>query len=748
MFHSKLLSWMLLVAPALLIFTAALDAAPQKTRHSTVDLISEYSTLPANGGLIALGLYLEPDPNWHAYWINPGDAGKAPSVSWSLPDGFDAGEPQFPTPYVVPYGDLITYGYDEAMLLIVEVSIPPGLKFGSEYEIAAKVSWVVCDDQLCVPERSDLSLTLSVDDGRGNRDRLKQFARARSKIPQAVDWLAQFQITDEKVIVEVDTEESPDNYADAYLFIESKQLVRYETQNLELARNAIVFSMAAAPWADRVDRTRAILTYSDMDGASQSVALTVSKGDASSPLVSTTTPVSTTGFSLVSPQSIGAAIIAAFLGGIILNLMPCVFPILSIKALSLVNMSQAERDLARQSGIMYVAGILVAFAIIGIFLLSVRAAGNVVGWGFQLQSPVVNVGLALLMVAIGLNLLGVYEFGTRLMGAGQGLTVGHERRSSFFVGLLAVVVATPCTTPFMAPALGWALTQSAAIAMLAILALGLGLAFPYALVSFVPAFGRIMPKPGPWMQNFRQILAFPMIVTALWLFWIVGRQLGVTSMTLALLAGIAIAFSLWAYGRSAGSNMKVVWCTIAVVGLVACAIIVANITKYKDLSGQVNGISAGTLGESEVERFNSDRVLNYITEGQPIFVYFTADWCVTCKVNERVALASEVVTKAFNENGIKVVEGDWTTEDPEITAWLKKYDRIGVPLYLYFPPGSSLETATVLPQILLPGLVVRAVVEADASIGIIPKSTSTDNTMSSHMLRTRSPFVLLGSALN
>ena len=743
MFHSKLLSRTLLVVPALLIFTAALDAAPQKTRHSTVDLISEYSTLPADGGSITLGLYLEPDPDWHAYWINPGDAGKEPSVSWLLPDGFDVGELQFPAPHVIPYGNLITYGYDEAILLIADVSIPSGLEFGSEYEIAAKASWIVCDDQLCVPERLDLSLTLPVDGGQVDHDKLKRFARARSKIPQAVDWPARFRVTDEKVVVQVDTEEPLDNYADTYLFIESEQLVRYGTQHLEFTRDSIVFSMVAAPRADRVDRTQAILTYSDMDGASHSVALAISKDDTSSLLVSTPR-ASTTGFSLASPHSIGAAIIAAFLGGIILNLMPCVFPILSMKALSLVNMSQAERSFARQGGIMYIAGILVAFAVIGIFLLSMRAAGSAVGWGFQLQSPVFNVGLALLMVAIGLNLLGVYEFGTRLMGAGQGLTVGHERRSSFFIGLLAVVVATPCTAPFMAPALGWALTQPSVVAMSAILALGLGLAFPYALVSFVPTFGHIMPKPGPWMQNLRQILAFPMIVTALWLFWIVGRQLGVTSMTLSLLAGIAITFSLWAYGRSVGSNMKAIWCTIAVAGLVVCAIIVANVTKYKDLPSQNSEISAGMLGKLKIEHFDSDRVLNYITEGNPVFVYFTADWCVSCKVNEQVALASDTVAKKFNENGIKVVKGDWTTEDPEITEWLRKYDRIGVPLYLYFPSGSSLETATVLPQILLPDLVVKIIVEADSSTGILPKNTSTDSTVSSHMLQTISTVCAVG----
>ena len=409
----------------------------------------------------------------------------------------------------------------------------------------------------------------------------------------------------------------------------------------------------------------------------------------------------------------GKAVLFAFLGGIVLNLMPCVFPILSMKALSLVNLSRADLRIARQSGLLYTAGILAAFALIGAALLALRQGGQAVGWGFQMQSPFVNVGLGLLMLAIGLNLFGVFEIGGRLMGAGASLAEGGERKSAFFTGLLAVVVATPCTAPFMAGALGYALVQPPALALAVFLVLGFGLAFPYLLLSLIPSLGRALPRPGPWMATLRSLLAFPMLATALWLFWIVGRQLGATSMSVALLAALCLAFALWAFGRSAAAARRPVWQAAAVLGLIACVALSANVKRYLDAPGALAEASPSALGGLQPERFSPERVKGYIAEGQPAFVYFTADWCVSCKVNERVALATDAVANAFRERGVKVVEADWTAEDPVITEWLEMYDRVGVPLYLYFPQGSSLATATILPQILLPQIVINALDRAD-----------------------------------
>ena len=415
----------------------------------------------------------------------------------------------------------------------------------------------------------------------------------------------------------------------------------------------------------------------------------------------------------------GTALLFAFVGGLILNLMPCVFPVLGIKALSIVEMPGKDRSVARQSGALYTAGVLVAFAVAGSALLGLRAAGYAAGWGFQLQNPAFNLVLGLLMLAIGLNLLGVFEVGARIAGSGQALTAGGERKAAFFTGLLAVVVATPCTAPFMAGALGYALVQPAVVALAIFLALGAGLAAPYLLISLVPAFGRLLPRPGAWMTAFRNVLAFPMFATGIWLFWIIGKQAGVNAMAMALAAALCFGFALWTYGRSASAHRPWRWRAMAAAALVASLAVGATVERPQpDTAPQAADAAdadshAGTLGLLQLERFTPDRLIGYIESQQPLFVYFTADWCVNCKVNERVALSTDRVGEAFAERGIKVLVGDWTNEDPVITEWLQRYGRAGVPLYLYFPKGASVEDAAVLPQVLLPELVIQAIERAD-----------------------------------
>ena len=683
----------------------AAAAAPQKTAYSTVDLVAEQTSLPA-GGTVTLGFHLDPDPTWHAYWANPGDAGKEPSVKWTLPEGFEIGELAFPTPHLLPFGALNTYGFEDAELFLAEMTVPAGVTAGEEVQIKGAARWVVCDDKVCVPERATLELTMTVGDGEIDADMAPQFAAARAKLPRSVDWPAEFSLADGKVNFAI-AADGVESLEDAYLFVESRQLVRYGTQSMGFTRGGLSVSMDAATNADGEQATRAVLSFTDVDGEHRSVALDFTRG------AGILAAAAVTGESR-GGLGFGMAIVFAFLGGIILNLMPCVFPILSMKALSLVNMGHADRKAARDSGVFYTLGILVMFAAIGAALIALRAGGQAIGWGFQLQSTGFLVVLTLLMVAIGLNLFGVFEFGTRIMGVGQGLTEGGERKSAFFTGLLAVVVATPCTAPFMAGALGYALAQPAAISVSILLVMGLGLAFPYLLLSFVPAFGRMMPKPGAWMETFKHLLAFPMFLVAIWLIWIIGGQLGSDSVAMVLVAVLLLSVALWAYGKGLMSPRKLAWRTVAIVGAAACAYAVVSVEDYKSVPRAPDDITAGTLGGLELEHFDPERVRQYIADGQPAFVYFTADWCVSCKVNERVALATDAVAAAFNERGIKVVEGDWTAEDPVITEWLEMYDRIGVPLYLYFPEGSSLETVTILPQILTPGLVVDAIVAADA----------------------------------
>ncbi len=692
-----------------LVFSTAVVAAPQKTNYSTIDLIAEQGSVPAGGGTVTIGFYIVPDPTWHAYWTNPGDAGKEPTIAWNLPEGFSAGEFAFPTPHLLPFGELNTYGFEEPILLLSEVQVPGGLAEGESVNIGGKASWVVCDDKVCVPERADVSLTLAVGDGSSNPATADQFAEARAKLPEPVEWPAQFSVADGKVTIEVAAVDGPTSLEDAYLYLESKRLVQYGTQTSGFSRAGISFVMDAGRNSDTEEATGAVLAYTDADGEQRAVALQIARGSAQ--LAAAT--------SYGEELSLGMAALYAFLGGLILNLMPCVFPILSMKALSLVNMSTQDRGAARESGLIYTLGVLVAFAIIGFAILGFREAGNAVYWGFQFQNGPVNILVALLMAAIGLNLLGVFEIGTRVMGVGQDLTQGGERKSAFFTGLLAVVVATPCGAPFMASAIGFAFQQPAAILITVFLALGFGLAFPYLLFAFIPNASRILPKPGPWMATFKHFLAFPMFLAALYFFWVGGRVLGVSSMAWGLVTALALAFALWAYGKAAMASSKGRWYVTAVIGLIATTFAWFEIDKNKEVLDEDGQVAAGMLGGLELEHFDSEQVKQYIADGQPTFVYFTADWCISCKANEKVALSTDEVAEAFNSRSIKVVEGDWTMEDPKITEWLEMYDRAGVPLYLYFPKGSSLETVTILPQILTPGLVVGAITEADNAAGVM-----------------------------
>ncbi|MDH3619751.1 MAG: redoxin domain-containing protein [Gammaproteobacteria bacterium] len=687
---------------------AAAHAAPTKTKYSTIDLVAEQASLPVNGGSISIGFFIEPDVTWHAYWKNPGDAGMEPSIAWELPEGFSVGAFEFPTPHLLPFGDLNTYGYEEPILLTATVTVPDGLSAGQSIDFAGKARWVVCDDNVCVPERMDVLLTLDVGDARANPTTAELFATARSKVPADVDWPAEFEVRDDKVTIQISPPDLPSSLEDAYLFVESRNLVGYGTQSAGFTRAGMSFVMDAARNASDEDKGRAVLSFTDADGDHRAVALDLAK--ASGPLAAA-----------ADPQVVAAgggvgfweAAFYAFLGGLILNLMPCVFPILSMKALSLVNLAKQDQRAARESGLVYTLGVLVAFAAIGFAILGFRAAGNAVYWGFQFQNGPVNMLVAMIMVVIGLNLLGVFEVGTRMMGVGQELTQGGERRAAFFTGVLAVVVATPCGAPFMATAIGFAFQQTSATLVTIFLALGFGLAFPYLLLSFVPDIGKKLPKPGQWMETFKHFLAFPMFLAALYFFWVGGRVLGVSSMFAGLVTALALSFTLWAYGKGAMARKKGVWIAAALLGLLATGYVFTKIDSSKVVLDEDGQAVAGTLGGLELEHFDEDQVKQYIADGQPVFVYFTADWCISCKANERVALATDTVAEAFNSRGIKVIEGDWTLEDPVITEWLERYDRAGVPLYLYFPRGSSLDTVTILPQILTPGLVIDAIVAAD-----------------------------------
>ncbi|MCG8507320.1 MAG: thioredoxin family protein, partial [Sphingomonadales bacterium] len=382
------------------------------------------------------------------------------------------------------------------------------------------------------------------------------------------------------------------------------------------------------------------------------------------------------------------------------NLMPCVFPVLSLKALALVRLSEHTPGAARADGLAYTAGVVSSFLVVAAALIAVKGAGEAVGWGFQLQSPVFVLAMALILFAVGLSFTGLFSLGTVFAGLGQGLAERKGPAGSFFTGVLATLVATPCTAPFMAPALGFALTQPALLGLVIFAALGFGLALPYLLISFLPPVARLLPKPGAWMETFQQFLAFPMFLTVIWLVWVLGRQTGATVSALALVGMVALAFAIWAWRRVGGLTGRGLAIAASGAWLILAAQFLAPMTPDP----------ASSQAEIAYEAYSEARVAELRAAETPIFVNFTADWCITCLVNERVALSTPEVVEFFRSRNIHALKADWTNRSPEIAGKLAEFGRSGIPLYLFYAPLSP--EPLILPQVLTPGMVVEKIDES------------------------------------
>jgi thiol:disulfide interchange protein DsbD len=401
-----------------------------------------------------------------------------------------------------------------------------------------------------------------------------------------------------------------------------------------------------------------------------------------------------------APPALALVLGLALLGGLILNLMPCVFPVLSIKAVSVLETRRGDRAAERRHALAYAAGVVLSCAAVAVALVLVRGGGELLGWGFQLQSPVFVALLAYLMLALGLSLSGVVQFGTQLMGVGQELAEQGGYLGSFFTGVLAVVVASPCTAPFMGTALGYALAQPAAVALLVFVTLGLGLALPFLLLGFFPWLGAWLPRPGHWMETFKQVMAFPLYLTVVWLLWVLGRQSGVDAVALALVGLVLLAFALWLWGEPARSRTRAVLAVAAALGAVA-------LLAQPELrsAGPVAKAPAALARGGVRERYAEDRLAELRAQKRPVFVNFTADWCISCKVNEKVVFANEAVLKTLAEGQVVWMTADWTNPDPVIGAALARFGRSGVPLYVLYPPEGE---PVVLPQILTPDMFIDA----------------------------------------
>jgi thiol:disulfide interchange protein DsbD len=658
-------------------------------------LVPERGTV-APGTTLWVDLHLDIAPGWHTYWRNPGDSGLPTEIAWTLPSGFAAGDIRWPVPERFVTGGIGNYGYSRAVDLLVPIAVPQQLEPGTEARIAADASWLVCAE-ICIPGEAKLAFSLPVGAAPVEPDpsTTALFAAVRSHVPTPAGFAAGFSVGGEEIRLIVPAEASAGLDRPAASFFpldpnvvdvaaEPKPERRGDGIDLVLRRAT---GPTAAPPGERLG---GVLVLRGADGVER--AYSIEARPAAAPPVED-------GNMLPWWQ----ALLFALLGGIALNLMPCVFPVLSLKLLSLAGPgAEAEH---RHHGIAYAAGVILSFVLLGGALLILRAGGAAIGWGFQLQSPLVVCLLAYLLFAMGLSLSGVAEFGVGLGGlgsrfAGRGGVVG-----AFATGVLASVVATPCTAPFMGAALGFALLAPAPLALAIFIALGIGLAAPLALAGLIPAIARLVPRPGAWMGIFKQLLAFPLYGTVAWLIWVLIQEVGPEGALSALFGLVFVGFAVWVYGvtRFTGPTARRLGAGLAAAGLAAALIVAATASPT---GARPRGAAAAARGGLGYEAFSTARLSALASEHRPVFVNLTAAWCITCLINERATLDNSAVRHAFAEHRVVALKGDWTRQDAEITAFLQKFGRTGVPLYLLYD-GSG--RALVLPQILTEATVLSAI---------------------------------------
>jgi DsbC/DsbD-like thiol-disulfide interchange protein/cytochrome c biogenesis protein CcdA len=650
---------------------AAGDTLPTMgaTRHLAIRLVAE-SAQPAAGSRVTLALATQPERDWHGYWSNPGDAGFPASLVWTLPAGATAGVPAYPVPGTLLIAGLMNYVYEKPYAPLVTLTVPAGLAAGTKLPVRLKMSYLVCTKALCVPENAGLALDLTVGDGTVAPEARARFDAWRRAIPKPLDSAATWQVAAGMATIAVPYPAGAP-LADGYFFPVTSGLIdNAAPQAISRDGDRVLISTKAKAGGQSLDGVLRI-------GPDRALSVTALPGTVAS-------ASNGGGWGSLWPTAL-IAFGGAMLGGLILNVMPCVFPILSIKALSLAR-GHLDETAAQREALAYAGGVIVVCVALGAVILGLRAGGNAVGWAFQLQDPRVVVLLLLLTVGLALNLAGLFEIPTpRFVGNGGGVS------GAFATGALAALVATPCTGPFMGAALGAALVLPWAAALAVFAGLGLGLALPFLALGFVPALRRRLPKPGAWMETFRHVLSVPMWLTALALAWVLGRQAGIDGLTLGLGAALLVGIVLWVSGRRQRRGLS--------FGLIGAITLVATAVGATLL---VQRAPAGMVQTAGREPFSEARLAALRAEKRPVFAYFTADWCVTCKVNEAAAINTNTAREAFARNKVAVLVGDWTDGDPVLGRFIEAHNRAGVPLYLYYGAGKA--QPRVLPQILSPEL--------------------------------------------
>lgn len=695
---------------ALLLGSGA-SAGVVETEHLNVELVAERQAFVA-GAANWTGLRLEHEPHWHTYWENAGDTGLPTRLEWTLPPGWSASEIAWPAPERLQVGELFNFGYSGTNVLPVAIHVPADATAGNSARVTVQASWLVCKEE-CIPGKATLELTLPVAAAGSEPAPTPAAAALRAALaqrPVPADWTASLAVNGDAVDLRVRGTSLP--AADGLdVFPLHRQILSNAPPTISRNGDALVVTTARSDYFTAAPASLDLVFVQRRSGEVRAWQVaapwpgTIKAVSGSNAAPSAAAGASGSTASTSGAGGLGVALLFALLGGLVLNLMPCVFPVLSLKALSLAESAHSPRQ-ARRDGLAYLAGAVAGFLVLAAALLALRAAGQSLGWGFQLQSPLLVALLAYLMVALGLSLSGVFVIGARLGGVGQSLADGHGARAAFFTGLLACVVASPCTAPFMGPALGYALTQPALAALAVFAALGVGLASPIVALSYVPVLARWLPRPGIWMDTFKQAMAWPLYVTAVWLVWVLMRQVGADATALALLGLVALTAALTLLGRNQmratpGWPRRLAFAAL----LLLAAVPLSSMTSLAARPA----VAAGALWQP----WTPQRLADLRRDGEAVLVNMTAAWCITCLANERLALSSAAFAERLQRDGIRYLKGDWTQQDAAITAYLAEFERSGVPLYVVYPRGGG--APEVLPQLLTPALVDAALARATAN---------------------------------
>ncbi len=668
------------------------------------ELIAEREII-SSGDAFYVGLRMIIPEGWHTYWRNPGDFGLPTELSWDLPEGVTAGEPVWPLPYEMPLadGEIMDYGYHDEVVLPVRFQLDEGFS-GTRLDIGLEAYWQVCE-VICVPEERSLALSLPVADAPADHPENVWHIRAALEAePQRAENIdALIEQVGDRIILELSGTGlgEPASWREARFFPFDPDLIAHAvTPDVSTDAEGRTFLVMETSFKmeSGIGAARGGLLVLERDQGGgiwsrEGVEILAVAGETSLPA-----ELAQIENEPIALSALGSLLLFSFLGGLILNLMPCVFPVLSIKVLKFVETAYYDPLRVRRHGLYFLAGVVLSFLALAALLIGLREFGLPVGWGFQLQLPVVVAILAVLLFAIGLNLLGVFEIGGSVMGLGSELAEAPGGKGAFFTGVLAVVVAAPCVGPLAAGALGLALTQPAPVMLAVAAAMGVGLALPFVIFTFAPSLLRLLPRPGPWMETFKQFLAFPMFAAALWLIWVLSMQTGSQGVLLLGAAILTFAFAVWALKRGG-----TIWGIIGAVAMVMMAVTTLWIARIPPVTG------TQMVAQNEIV-WSRAAVLEQQSEGRAVFIDVTAAWCVTCQVNKMRVLNDGQVEAAFAEADVALMRADWTNRDDAITQLIYDHGQAGVPLYLFYPADGG--EAEVLPSVLTRSIVLDALQRA------------------------------------